>query len=100
MHALSAFVLVMYGAVGLWRNDVYVPGKYGRGIHLHDSAAWILFGAMTAASVVLCLPIIDHHDKRDNERYYKLLARSGSLVGWTLFVLALVWQFTSSRPLG
>ena len=82
--ALSV-LLFAYGTYGVWRNDLYLPSKHGRGLHLHDLPAWGVYGAMLCACLVMLSVVADHYDQRDNERHYRTFATVGRGVGWFLF---------------
>lgn len=86
---LSSLFLLAYGAYGVWVNDLYLPGRRG-GIHLHDAAAWTMFGAITCGCIVMLLVIIDHYDRRENELNYWRATRFLRGLGWTCFVLSLI----------
>ena len=83
-------VLFAYGSYGVWVNDLYVPGKRSKGIHLHDVPAWIMYSAMICACLVMLTVVADHYDRRDNEINYRNFAKYGEYVGWGLFALSLV----------
>lgn len=95
-HIIFSLLLLSYGAYGLWVNDLYVPGRR-RGIHLHDAPAWVMSGAITCACIVLLSVVIDHHDRRNNERHYRTFAFVGAVIGWSLFAVSIFWgAFTQS----
>lgn len=85
-----SIVLFVYGSYGVWVNDLYLPGKRTRGIHLHDVPAWIMYAAIICACFVMLSVVIDHYDRRDNEINYRRFAAVGRYLGWGLFVLSLV----------
>ena len=89
-HIILSLALLAYGAYGVWINDLYVPGKR-RGIHLHDVPAWIMYGAIICACMVLLSVVVDHYDRRDNERYYRTFASVGEFLGWSCFGVSLLW---------
>ncbi|HEY1138900.1 MAG TPA: hypothetical protein VGE88_01665 [Lysobacter sp.] len=60
-------------------------------MHLHDVPAWIMYGAMVCACLVMFSVVIDHDDRRDNERRYRAVAAIGEFVGCSLFVVSLLW---------
>ena len=51
-----------------------------------------MYGAMTCACLVMLSVVLDHYDRRDNERRYRVFAVWGESVGWTLFALSLLWN--------
>lgn len=89
-HTLSAILLFIYGSHGVWVNDLVFRMKGGFRIHLHDFPAWLMFGSLLAACVVLISVVIDHYDRRNNEAKYKACARYGEYVGWSLCGLSLI----------
>lgn len=86
---IFSLFLLAYGSYGVWANDLYLPSRRG-GIHLHDAAAWTMFGAIVCACLVLILVIVDHYDRRDNEVNYWRISRFLRGLGWTCFVLSLI----------
>ena len=87
--AVFALLLFAYGSYGIWVNDLYVPGKRSRGIHLHDVPAWVMYGAIICACFVMLSVIADHYDNRNNEQHYRAFAYAGKFIGWTLFGVSL-----------
>jgi hypothetical protein len=93
--ALS-LVLIAWGSYGLWADDLLVPvGKRGYALHLHGSAAVVMFFALIAAVVNLLAVVFDHFDVRNNELTYRRIAFGTQIVGWTLFVSAVLVHFWS-----
>jgi TRAP-type C4-dicarboxylate transport system permease small subunit len=89
-NVISSIFLFLYGTYGVWVNDLYIPGKRSRGIHLHDVPAWIMYGAIICACVVMLSVVVDHYDKRNNETNYKFLANFFRYTGWCFFALSLI----------
>jgi len=85
-----SLLIIAWGSYGLWVDDLIVPvGKRGNVIHLHGTAAAIMFCAMVAAALNLLTVIIDHIDIRNNELSYRRIAFCTQLVGWLLFASAI-----------
>lgn len=82
--------LLLYGTIGVYIDDIYVPGKRSKGIHFHGVPCWVMYGALIMAATNLLLVIVDHYDKRNNETNYKMIAKVTRIVGWSLFFLALL----------
>lgn len=100
--AASSSFIATYGAWSIWRNDFAVPiwlrSRNGAPwLHLHDGAAIAASAALFCACLVMLSVVLDHYDKRDNERHYKLFAQVFTYAGWT-FVMAslLAWWSTAS----
>lgn len=62
MHIGLSVLLLAYGTYGLWVNGLYVPGRR-RGVHFHDTPAWLLYGAIVCA--VMMSVVLDHYDRRE-----------------------------------
>lgn len=83
-------LLLLYGSWSIGRDDLYVPGRRGNGVHLHGEPAWLLFAAMVCASVVMLSVVADHYDQRDNERHYRTFATVFRWLGWALAALSML----------
>jgi hypothetical protein len=81
-------VLLTYGIYGVWINDLYVPGKRSNGTHLQDLPAWVMFGAIFSACLVMISTCIDHYDKRNNEIKYQRFASTSERVAWLFFAMS------------
>jgi hypothetical protein len=92
-HIILSPLLLAYGTYGVWANDLYMPGRRSRGIHLHDSPAWVMYGAILCACLVMLSVVADHYDRRNNETSYRFFAALFTGIGWTLFVLSLLFDF-------
>ena len=89
-NIIASLILFIYGARGIYVNDLYIPGKRGPGMHLHDGAAFIMYAAFVCACIVMLSVVIDHYDKRDNEHKYQAIGRFFEYSGWGLFAIALI----------
>lgn len=95
IHVALSLVLLAYGGLGVWINDLYIPGKR-KGLHLHDVPAWIMYGAIICACLVMLSVVIDHYDRRNNERHYREFAKASGYIGWTLFGFSALWAIVAS----
>ena len=91
--ALSSLFLILYGAHGVWVNDLYIPGKRGAGVHFPGIAMWFTFGAMVFATMNAISLLLDHFDSRDNRKSYLQFARATTVVAWYLLITGLVIHF-------
>ena len=50
---IGAVYLVVYGAIGLWRDDLLVSlsKSSGNGVHLHGPLAWLCFAGFVTLSI-------------------------------------------------
>lgn len=92
-NIVLSVLLMSYGTYGLWRGDLYIPGKRTEGIHLHGFSAWVMYGAFLGASLNMLSVVVDHYDKRENEAQYRRFARNCKIIGWSLFVLSFILSF-------
>lgn len=67
-HVILAVLLLAYGAYGLRNDDLYIPGKRSRGVHLHGTAAWVMYGAFVCAALNLLAVAVDHCDTSGGEK--------------------------------
>ncbi len=93
-NLLFSILLFAYGSYGVYANDLYIPGKRSKGVHLHDFAAWAMYGAMLCACLVLFSVIVDHYDRRNNEKHYRWLANVFKFLGWGCFGVSFVLLLT------
>lgn len=93
----ASVVLLIYGAYGIYKNDLYIPGKRSSGVHLQDDPAIVMYAAFICACLVMLAEVIDHYDRRNNERKYKSFTKSFKYIGWTLFGTALVLHIFMGR---
>lgn len=91
-YLIFSLLLLAYGTYGVWANDLYVPGRRSRGIHLQDSPAWMMYGAILCACLVMLSVIADHYDRRNNEKNYRLFADIFKVIGWMLFGVSLLFN--------
>jgi TRAP-type C4-dicarboxylate transport system permease small subunit len=92
-NIIFSILLFAYGSYEVWVNDLYIPGKRSKGIHLYDVPAWIMYGAIICACLAMFSVVIDYYDKRNNEAGYKLFADFFRLLGWGFFGLSLIMAF-------
>ncbi len=95
-HVALAVGLLAYGGFGLYLDDLYLPGRSTRGVHLHGAAAWIMYGAFVFASLNLLSVAADHCDSSEGERYYHIFARVTQVAGWSLFFGAFVFSLVTN----
>jgi hypothetical protein len=83
-----SIAVATYATIGLVANDIYLPGKRGDGIHFHGLSAWFAYGAFMCAAISLASVVVDHYDRRNNERGYADIIASCEWVGTGLLALA------------
>jgi len=92
-YFLSSLVLLGYGALGLYLDDLFVPTRRSgstTGLHLHGTAALLMYAAMLTAAANMISVVIDHYDMRPNERRYRRFAFWSEIAAWLLAVCAVV----------
>lgn len=91
-NMVLAAVLLAYGSFGVYMDDLYIPGKRTRGIHLQGASAWLMYAALVCAAAVLFALVVDHYDRRRNEHHYQTFKRVATVVGWSFAGSALLWH--------
>jgi hypothetical protein len=94
-YGAASSAALAYGKYGVWIDDLYMPGKRGRGVHFHGLDAWLMYGALFCLVANFLSVIVDHFDQRNNERNYRLFAKSSAWLGYGLFGAALAHQIYS-----
>ncbi len=89
LSIIFSSILLVYGTIGFIIDDLYLPGKRSRGVHLHGEPLLVMLLSFAFAIANLMSVVIDHYDKRNNETNYILFAKFTRIAGWVLFGLAL-----------
>ena len=92
-YSILSLGLLIYGTLGLIIDDLNLPGKRGSGVHFHGVSAWVLYAAFLCAIANMVSIVVDHYDKRNNERNYRMFARITHTWGMAMFLIALVFDF-------
>jgi hypothetical protein len=90
-HVVLAVLLLAYGAFGLYSDDIYIPRRHSKGVHLHGTAVWVMCGAIACGVLNLLAVAVDHCDTSEGEKRYKIWARITQVAGWTLYLCAMFW---------
>ena len=93
--AFSVFVIFI-GINGLINDDLYISTGHRPGMHFSGNASIIMFFALTCLVLNLISFVVDHYDKRRNERHYKFFRKLTEIVGYVAFVLAIIIQIVQS----
>jgi hypothetical protein len=94
-YIILTVLLLVYGAYGVWADDLYLPARRG-GMHLHGLSAWTMYGAFVCACLVMLLVVADHYDRRENEFKYWYVGRVFKGIGWFFFAVSLILEFVRS----
>lgn len=98
LYATIAIALLAYGSYGLYVDDIYLPSKHGSGQHLHGIQARLIYGVMLCLCIHLFSSVVDHYDRRDNERYYRLVAKWSAYLGLVVFFIGMFIEvFTAAH---
>jgi hypothetical protein len=85
-----ALALLVYGSLGLMTGRLNLDGRRVRIGVLEGGPAWLMSAALLVGAAVLLSVVLDHYDKRDNERYYQVFRWCAKALGWCLVASALV----------
>lgn len=89
LNTFLSILLLLYGIIGLLVDDIYLPGKHTRGIHFHGTPAIIAFAGFMCFVLYLLTIVIDHYDRRNNERRYVQFRKFIRFMGYTLLLVAI-----------
>jgi len=95
-NGVAAFLLIIYGAYGVATDSLFMPARQGNALELYGYSAWLMYVAMLFASLNLLTLVVDHYDKRDNEKYYRKIEKIFRNFGYGFFGCALVASFQLS----
>lgn len=93
----TALVLVLWGGWGVWVDDLEMPARRNV-LHLHGLSAWLMYAAWLLAASSFVAIVVDHFDKRNNEKRYKRIGQSAAFSAWLLFFAALTVSFVWRDP--
>lgn len=87
-----SIALMAYGIHGIYVNDLWIPRRRGRDIHLTDEAIFVMNAAFVCGCLVLISAVVDHYDQRNNEHKYKAFATVLKVIALILFFVAVFMQ--------
>jgi len=86
-----AIALLAQGVLGVYFAEVRLtPPKQRGAILLKEGPAWLMAAAMIVGALVLVSVVVDHYDRRQNERSYKIFRWLCVRLGLCLFVASLI----------
>lgn len=85
-----AVVLLGYGTLGFVTARLNLSGRRVRIAVLEGGPAWLMAAAFFVGAAVLLSVVVDHYDKRNNERYYRAFRWGAKCLGWCLVASALL----------
>ena len=91
-NSLIGVVLLIYGLAGLLTSHLNLNGRRVRIAELDGSPALLMASAFILGAVVLFTIVIDHYDKRNNERYYRIFRWIATRLSWCLAASALIFH--------
>lgn len=93
IERIGYLVFIVFGiadaAYGVYAGQVYIPAKRGGGSHIQGPGAWVLVVAILVGVANLVAHILDHYDRRDNERVYELFNTRTKYAFWGLYIIGL-----------
>jgi cbb3-type cytochrome oxidase subunit 1 len=92
-YIFFSILIFAYGTAIVIFDDFTVTNRRGGVvIHLHGIPVWVLYGAMLSVVALLISMVLDHYDKRDNEKNYRQFAKIAVILAISLFVLAILLE--------
>lgn len=86
-HILQSLLIFLYAILGLYAGKLSLRVK-AHTFTFEGVSALVLVAAMFMAALNLLSIVLDHYDKRDNERSYECFAQVTRVSGWILLALA------------
>lgn len=91
-YACLAVALVGYGAIGVLVDALWIPGRRTSGLVLAGIPAWLAFASLCVGAIGLLSVVIDHYDRRNNERHYLLFQKASRVSSLAVLVAAGAWH--------
>jgi len=88
-NTVMAVYLLAWGALGLYQSRIDLTGRRVRIAVLQDGSAWLMAAAFVCGALVLLSVVVDHYDRRDNERAYRAFRWAAVRLGWCLVAASL-----------
>ena len=89
-YSLLIIFIMGYGLVGYLNDSLYLPARYSRGVTLVGDSIIIMIASFLFLSLALVSYVIDHYDKRNNEKYYVWFQRFAYGTAFILLIIALI----------
>jgi len=84
MRCLIGLIILVYGWYGVSVDDVYIPGKYGRGLHVHGSYALLVAIAVTSGCIALMSTLADLPAAESWRKTGRTVGKMAAWFGWAL----------------
>lgn len=89
-----AMCLVVFGVAAVYSNRLKLSSGRGSSlVVLSDGPMWLALGAMACGVLGLLSVVVDHLDRRDNERLYEAFRWITLRLGGVLLASALIVHF-------
>lgn len=89
--------LIIMATFGWLKGELFLPGK-GGGITYTGDALLLFIAAAVFGVINLFITIVDHYDKRDNERYYQKANKICTYIAVALVITASAMQYSNDAP--
>jgi hypothetical protein len=91
-YACLAVALLGYGAIGVLVDALWIPGRRTTGLVLAGIPAWLALASLCVGAIGLFSVVIDHYDRRNNERHYRRLQSASRVLSLAILVVAGAWH--------
>jgi hypothetical protein len=72
INSIIGIIIIIYASIGLYKGEIHIPlSPRGSGITFIGSTAIFAAIALIFVAIFLLIVVVDHYDKRDNEKYYR-----------------------------
>jgi hypothetical protein len=91
-YACLAVALVLYGAVGVLTDALWIPGRRTSGVVLAGIPAWLAMASLCIGALGLLSVVVDHYDRRNNEQKYRRFQDASCVLSVGCLVVAGGWH--------
>jgi hypothetical protein len=107
LHPLERFAalfwacgLIGFSFSGLSEGEVPIVGGRGSGIYVGGAAKWMMIAGNLMLAAAALVAVVDHYDRRNNERQYRQVFGALGVGGVLALVLGLFMGADQARPSG
>jgi len=94
-NIFQSVLFIVYGGYSFYIGSLYIPGRTTNGVHLSGLQANLVYISMILAVLGMISTILDHYDKRDNERMYNNFTKFANFIA-LLFLVSGLFMFDKS----
>ena len=97
VYIVLSLLLVGYSLHGLITDDLFIPSRQGPGQYVYGPPVFAFVIAAIFGAAALVSVVVDHYDKRNNEREYKKFASFAEAAGYAILFAGIIWSLTTGH---